>query len=257
MSDIVIKDNSGVEVKRFSEYENMAHSGIISSKIVFRDIENGHPEMIEDIFGVTLSVNNKSIEDFIDDKRNNIELDDSAGSFAYTVELDTSTTSGVKVTVGNNLPAPITPNASGTLPVPSSNPLPPADPNTFVGEFHDMDLSELQGKMYGVAINSGPQDGTKFICSSLCAPLDFYEMIETVGSCWEREQIHAKVFTLKKTFDERMKFLDAPTIDYIESRYMDLIADGLLSGALSENKQYMCRAGFFEEAIEEKQEDAQ
>ena len=265
MSDLVIRDMAGNEIKRFSELENLTHNATIGPKVIFRDIENGHADILDEIFNKSdLSVNEQSLEDYNDDKRDDVLIEDANCVPVYVVKLDTSTTSGVKVTIGTVPSTTPTLTASqlaahlgqtGVVPVPSSSNLPVGDPEKFTGELEEMDLSELQGKVYGVAINSGAQDGTKFICSSLCAPLDFYEMLETVGQCWEKEQIHAKVFTLKKQFGERMKYLDACTVDYIEARYMDIIADGLLSGALMENVEYTCRAGFFEEEPK-KEEDA-
>jgi len=268
MSDIVIRDMSGTQVNRFSKLDDQNEGAISSARRVFSDVQSGHNyDVLSELLNTEITINDVSADSFLDGNRSDIQLDDTNGIAVFTIELDDANTSGVTVTVGSAAAGGAIPQGSSAVPqvgggstppgftsggmaqVPSSNPLPTAGED-FVGEFHEMDLSELQGKLYGVAINSGSQEGTKFICSSLCAPLDFYEMIEVVGNCWEQEQIHAKVFTLKKTMNEKMQYLDPPTIDYIEARYMDLIADGLLSGALSENKQYVCRAGFFEEPTE-------
>jgi hypothetical protein len=129
--------------------------------------------------------------------------------------------------------------------------LPVGDPNTFLGEIEEMDLSSLQGKMFGVAISTGPRDGRKFMCSTLMAPLDFYEMIEQVGTIYETQQLHAKAFILSKNPAEKMKYLDECTIDYLEARYMDIIADGMLSGALTNSSIFTCRAGFLENEEDE------
>ena len=125
--------------------------------------------------------------------------------------------------------------------------LPVGNPDTFLGEIEEMDLDELRGKMYGVAISTGVRSGQKFIPSSLLAPLDFFEMAEAVGSIFEQQQLHAKAFVLNKLPSGKMKFLDECTIDYLEARYMDIIADGMLSGALEANKVFTCRAGFLED----------
>jgi hypothetical protein len=129
--------------------------------------------------------------------------------------------------------------------------LPVGDPNTFLGEIEDMDLSELHGQMFGVAVGLGPRDGIKFACGSLLAPLDFYEMVELVAACYQSNQQHAKAFILNKDINKRTKYLDECTIDFIEARAMDIIADGLLSGDLTEGTPYTCRAGFFEEPSDE------
>lgn len=133
---------------------------------------------------------------------------------------------------------------------PTTQQLPVGDPATFLGEIEEMDLSALQGKMFGVAISTGPRDGKKYMCGTLLAPLDFYEMIEQVGAIYENQQLHAKAFILNKVPGTKMQYLDECTIDYLEARYMDIIADGLLSGALTESKPFTCRAGFLEDEEE-------
>jgi hypothetical protein len=168
----------------------------------------------------------------------------------------TDTIKGCELTVGVYVTDPNNQN-----PVPAAQPpqgqaqstqqLPVGDPETFLGEVEDMDLSELHGKMFGVAISSGARNAKKFVGSSLLAPLDFYEMLENVGAYYETQQLHAKAFILNKTMGESMKYLDECTIDYIEARYLDIIADGMLSGALSESVPYTCRAGFLEDECED------
>ena len=126
--------------------------------------------------------------------------------------------------------------------------LPSGDPESWLGgEFEEMDLSELHGQMFGVAIGIGQRDTVKFNCASLRAPLDFYEMVELVGVCYQTNQQHAKAFILNKDPQKRTIYLDECTIDFIEARSMDIITDGLLSGALSDSKEFTCRAGFFED----------
>ena len=44
-------------------------------------------------------------------------------------------------------------------------------------------------------------------------------MVEAVGAMWEREQHHAKVFLLTKSFEEAPAFLDEGTIDYLEANW--------------------------------------
>jgi hypothetical protein len=133
--------------------------------------------------------------------------------------------------------------------------LPVGNPDTFLGEIEEMDLSELHGQMFGVAVGIGKRDNTKFVCGSLRAPLDFYEMVEYVALCYQNNQQHAKAFILNKQLDKKTQYLDECTIDYIEARSMDIIADGLLSGALTEQKEFTCKAGFFQEPEEEAKAD--
>jgi len=135
----------------------------------------------------------------------------------------------------------------------STQDLPVGNPNTFLGELEEMDLSELKGHVFGVAISTGDRTGKKFVCETLLAPLDFFEMAEAVGTLYENQQLHAKAFILNKIPGKRAVFLDECTIDYLEARYMDIIADGLLSGALEESQTYTCRAGFLEDEIESEQ----
>lgn len=125
--------------------------------------------------------------------------------------------------------------------------LPLGNPETFLGENEEMDLSPLHGKVFGVAVSNGVRDGTRFVSSTLLAPLDFYEMIEAVGNIFTKHMIHAKVMILNKNPTQKMKYLDECTIDFIEARHGDLMMDALLSGELTEGKEYTCRAGFFED----------
>lgn len=125
--------------------------------------------------------------------------------------------------------------------------LPTGNPTTFIGELEEMDLSELYGYQFGVAIGLGSRDSTKFACQSLRCPLDFYEMVEHVAACYQTNQQHAKAFILNKDINTKTRYLDECTIDYIEARAMDIIADGLLSGELTAGKEFTCKAGFFQE----------
>jgi hypothetical protein len=115
-----------------------------------------------------------------------------------------------------------------------------------LGELEEMDLTPLHGKMFGVGVSNGPRDGTKFVSSTLLAPLDFYEMVEQVSNIYKQQMIHAKVFILNKDPNKRMQYLDECTVDFIEARSEDLLMDALLSGDLLDKKEYTCRAGFYE-----------
>ena len=132
--------------------------------------------------------------------------------------------------------------------------LPVKDPETFLGEMEEMDLSDLRDKVFGVAIGNGKRNTTSFMCHTLRAPLGFYEMVEMVGNIYEDQQLHAKAFMLNSDIRKSNVYLDECTIDYIEARYMDIITDGMLDGTLSAQKEFTCKAGFFEEAAEEDDE---
>lgn len=132
------------------------------------------------------------------------------------------------------------------------NDLPVGNPETFVGELEKMDLQGLKGKMFGVAISKGPRDKGQFLCTTLRAPLDFYQMVEMVGAVLEQQQLHAKAFVLSQELTKPLQYLDECTIDYIEANYMDIIADGLLDGSLDNNQPFTCRAGFLDIDEEEK-----
>jgi hypothetical protein len=128
--------------------------------------------------------------------------------------------------------------------------------NDYIGgEFEEMDLTDLEDEVFLVACNTGDLDKPKFIPESICGPFDFYEMCETVGNWWIDQQIHAKAMIPSKTMGEPPKVLDPNTIDYIEARFEDILAEGLLSGRLLEDKEFTCKAGFID--IEEDEEEGE
>lgn len=98
-----------------------------------------------------------------------------------------------------------------------------------------MDFSELQDKLFIVAVNTGSRNKPALLASTMRGPFDFYEMVESVGCMWEREQHHAKVYVLTKDFNKSSSFLDEGTIDYIESRWEDIVASGILEAALMDD----------------------
>lgn len=130
--------------------------------------------------------------------------------------------------------------------------LPVGNPETFIGEFSEMDLSEIKDKNFMVALSTGDRAKPKFIPESLCGPLTFLEMIETVANIHMEQQLHAKALITSKKFGEKPQVLDACTIDYIEAKYSEIIMEALLTGELE--KEYTCRAGFvaYEEPVGEK-----
>ena len=129
--------------------------------------------------------------------------------------------------------------------------LPIADPETFVGEWHEMDLAEIKDKTFLVALSTGDPAKPKFIPESVCGPLDFYEMVEIVANVHMDQQLHAKAMIPSKKFGEKPKVLDACTIDYIEAKYAEILMEALLTGELE--KKYTCKAGFIN--YEEKNEE--
>lgn len=135
--------------------------------------------------------------------------------------------------------------------------LPVADPETFVGEFHEMDLAEIKDKTFLVALSTGDRAKPKFIPESVCGPLTFFEMVEVVANVHIDQQLHAKAMIPSKKFGERPLVLDACTIDYIEAKYTEILMEALLTGELE--KAYTCKAGFVnyeEEANEAAKQDA-
>jgi hypothetical protein len=121
--------------------------------------------------------------------------------------------------------------------------LPVKTGDDFVGELETMDLSELKGKNYLVAVNQGDPSGVKFVCSTIRGPYTFEEMVESVGMMWQQHQHHAKVIMCQKDPSLAPKYLDANTIDYIEANFMDIVTESMLEGVFDGEKEYTCRAG--------------
>lgn len=121
--------------------------------------------------------------------------------------------------------------------------LPYPNPENFVGEFEEVDLSKLKDKTFGVAIGLGDREGSKYACSTLMAPLDFYEMVEAVAGVWQTEQLHAKAFILKKDLQKGLELLDPCTIDFIEARYLDILAEMVFEES---EKEFTCQAKLLE-----------
>lgn len=100
-----------------------------------------------------------------------------------------------------------------------------------------MNFSKLEGEQFIVAVNTGDRNKQKLLASTIRGPFDFYEMVESVGAMWEREQHHAKVFVLTKSFEEAPSFLDEGTIDYLEANWQDIVANGILEAMLTEDDE--------------------
>jgi len=116
-----------------------------------------------------------------------------------------------------------------------------------------MDFSKLINEQFIVAVNTGDRNRQKLLASTIRGPFDFYEMVESVGAMWAREQHHAKVYLLTKDFEKAPSFLDIGTIDYLEANWEDIVAQGILETELIgfEDDEDVVPAG----AIEVNEED--
>ena len=123
------------------------------------------------------------------------------------------------------------------------------------GEFEEMDLTELYDQVFLVACSTGDRNKAKYIPETICGPFNFYEMVEVVGNFYQEQQLHAKAMVPSKKMGHAPKILDENTIDFIEARYMDIVADGLLGGYIFEAKEYTCKAGFVNKEEEDKDGD--
>lgn len=116
----------------------------------------------------------------------------------------------------------------------------------FVGELETMDLGELKGKQFIVAVSNGERSGVTFVCSTVRGPYSFEEMCESVGVMWKQEQHHAKVIVCQKDASAKPKYLDENTIDYVEAHFQDIVCESMLDGVFDEDKEYTCRAGIID-----------
>jgi hypothetical protein len=98
-----------------------------------------------------------------------------------------------------------------------------------------MDFSKIENKQFIVAVNTGPRNKPTILASTMRGPFDFFEMVEAVGCMWEREQHHAMVYVLTKDFNKASSFLDEGTVDYIEAKWEDIVASGILEAALADD----------------------
>lgn len=98
-----------------------------------------------------------------------------------------------------------------------------------------MDFSAIMENQFIVAVNTGPRNKPAILASTMRGPFDFYEMVESVGCMWEREQHHAMVYALTKDFNKSSSFLDEGTIDYIEANWEEIVASGILEAALRDD----------------------
>ena len=98
-----------------------------------------------------------------------------------------------------------------------------------------MDFSSIEDKQFIVAVNTDSRNKAPLLASTIRGPFEFYEMVESVGCMWEREQHHAMVYILTKNFEEAPSFLDEGTVDYLEANWEDIVATGILEAALCDD----------------------
>jgi hypothetical protein len=108
------------------------------------------------------------------------------------------------------------------------NDLPHGNPEDFIGEFSEVDLSELKDKTFMVAQASGDPKGPKFVCSTIRGPYNFYGMCEEVGRMWETQLVHAKALIISEDRAKAISWVDECSIDYIEANYANIMMEELL-----------------------------
>lgn len=118
-----------------------------------------------------------------------------------------------------------------------------------------MDFSYLRDHQYIVAVNTGPRNKAKLLASTIRGPFDFSQMVEAVGSMYEREQHHAKVYVLEKSFENGIFFLDEGTIDYIEAYWQDILIEEELEAAIFGDEEVIPAGAIGLEFNEEKKSD--
>ena len=126
----------------------------------------------------------------------------------------------------------------------------PVKKDNFLAEAEVMDLSKIKNETFAVAVSTGAPDSVKYLCTTLHGPYGFVEMLQEVGDMWVNHQHHAKVILMSKKQNEKIKFLDTNTVDYIECHYSDLIVEEMLGGAF--DKEFTCQAGL---TVEEESSD--
>lgn len=129
--------------------------------------------------------------------------------------------------------------------------LPVKKDENFYAPAEKMDFSPLKEKIFVVAASSGDRNGGKALTTTIHGPYDFCEMVEAVGSMWKDCLLHAKPFILSKNPQDRVKWLDKNTVDYIEEKWEDIIAESFFENVLSDSQKYTCQAGVEEATAEE------
>lgn len=114
-----------------------------------------------------------------------------------------------------------------------------------------IDLSKLRDKEYLVAVSTGPRNKPKLLSSTIRGPFSFIEMVEAVGAMYEREQHHAKVLLLEKSFDKPIFYLDEGTVDYLEANWKDLLFEEELEAAIFGDEDDVIPAGIISQDYNE------
>ena len=112
--------------------------------------------------------------------------------------------------------------------------LPHGDPETFIGEHQEVDLTKLKDKTFMVAQASGDPKGPKYVCSTIRGPYNFYGMAEEVGMMWQEDQVHAKALIISENRADTISWVDECSIDYIEANFGNIIVEEMLMGDLPE-----------------------
>lgn len=126
------------------------------------------------------------------------------------------------------------------------NELPLGNPETFLGEIEEMDLSELKSKTFFVSISTGKRESAIFLSHSLRGPYNFSAMVREVSNIWKEELLHAHVLIPQPDRGEQNQFLDECTIDFIEAKADDIIMAAWLDEDEEESQnsaEYTCKAG--------------
>jgi hypothetical protein len=111
----------------------------------------------------------------------------------------------------------------------------------IIPAFENMDLTELKDKQFLISILTSKQDDVPYVSSLIKGPFSFYEMAEVCGDIWENKNRHPFVIIASKEFSEKIQYLDEDTIDYLESRWKDIVVDGFIEDILQTD--YTCKAG--------------
>jgi hypothetical protein len=118
-----------------------------------------------------------------------------------------------------------------------------------------MDFEKLRGNEYLVAVSTGPRNKPKLLASTIRGPFAFAEMVEVVGSMYENEQHHAKVYLLEKSFDKSVFFLDEGTIDYIEANWQDILFEESFEAAVFDDEDVITAGTIGQDYNEENKSD--
>ena len=118
-----------------------------------------------------------------------------------------------------------------------------------------IDFGNLVEKTFLVAVNTGDRNKPKLLASTMRGPFDFYEMVEAVGSMYQREQHHAKVYVLERSFDKGIAFLDEGTVDYMEANWQDIVTTGILEQELFGDEEVIPAGTFNLEYNQENKKD--